>query len=62
MLFQVYENLLSNAARYAKERIWAHVETDGSQLSLTVRDDGSGFPSGSLKRAADPYYRGDKTP
>ena len=60
MLFQVYENLLSNAARYAKENIWATVETDGVYLTLTVRDDGPGFPPSTLKRAMDPYYRADK--
>lgn len=61
LLFQVYENLLSNAARYAKENIWATVETDGVYLTLTVRDDGPGFPPSALKRAMDPYYRADKS-
>lgn len=62
LLFQVYENLLSNAARYAKEHIWAAVQADALYLTLTVRDDGPGFPPGSLKRAMDPYYRADKNP
>lgn len=62
LLFQVYENLLSNATRYAKEQIWATVQCEDGQLTLTVRDDGPGFPPGSLKRAADPYYRADKCP
>ena len=44
LLFQVYENLLSNAG-----------------LSRSVGDDGPGFPPAALKRAAEPYYRADKS-
>lgn len=40
LLFQVYENLLSNAGRYAQKQVWARA---------------------ALKRAAEPYYRADKS-
>ena len=30
-------------------------------ISLTVGDDGPGFPPAALKRAAEPYYRADKS-
>ena len=62
LLFQVYENLLSNAGRYAKGNIWVTAEMEGTALSLTVADDGPGFPPAALKRAAEPYYRADRSP
>ena len=62
LLFQVYENLLSNAGRYAKGNIWVTAEREGTTLSLTVADDGPGFPPAALKRAAEPYYRADRSP
>ena len=62
LLFQVYENLLSNAGRYAKGNIWVTAEREGTALSLTVADDGPGFPPAALKRAAEPYYRADRSP
>ena len=61
MLFQVYENLLSNAGRYAQKQVWARAALEDGWLSLTVGDDGPGFPPAALKRAAEPYYRADKS-
>ena len=60
LLFQVFENLLSNAGRYAQQMVWARAELSEGNLSLTVSDDGPGFPPEALKRAAEPYYRGEK--
>ena len=60
LLFQVFENLLSNAGRYAQQMVWARAELSEGSLSLTVSDDGPGFPPEALKRAAEPYYRGEK--
>ena len=62
LLFQVFENLLSNAGRYAQQMVWARAELSEGSLSLTVSDDGPGFPPEALKRAAEPYYRGERTP
>ena len=36
LLFQVYENLLSNAGRYARQRVEITVCLEGGQLSFTV--------------------------
>lgn len=58
-VMQVFENLVSNAARFAAARVEATVEWDGSRLVLTVRDDGPGFTPEGLRRAAEPFYRGD---
>ena len=40
--------------------VWARAELSEGSLSLTVSDDGPGFPPEALKRAAEPYYRGEK--
>lgn len=61
LLFQIYENLLANSGRYARRDIWVQVQREGNRLLLTVRDDGPGFPPAALKRAAEPYYRGEKS-
>lgn len=58
-VMQVFENLVSNAARFAAARVEATVEWDGNRLVLTVRDDGPGFTPEGLRRAAEPFYRGD---
>ncbi|MDR1704099.1 MAG: HAMP domain-containing histidine kinase [Clostridiales bacterium] len=56
----VCENLLSNAARYAKSSVAVRCYTDGRILRVTVKDDGPGFSAEALKKAALPYYRGEK--
>ena len=58
---QICENLLSNAARYAKEKISVSLHQEQETLSLTVEDDGVGFSRKDLANAALAYYRGDKT-
>lgn len=60
-LAQIYENILSNAARYAKQKIIISVDQEGSFLILSVKDDGIGFSQNDLKYASSPYYRGEKT-
>lgn len=61
LVFQVFENLMSNAARYAREQVEIAVCAGDGELRLTVADDGPGFPPEALKRAAEPYYRADKS-
>lgn len=59
ILMEVLENMLSNAIRYAKEKIEvsADYHENNGELTLTVRDDGSGFSPAQLKRATKPYYK-----
>lgn len=57
---EVYENLVSNASRYAKSKISAKISLKGSLLTLTVSDDGIGFVGDSAENAAKPFYRDDK--
>ena len=58
---QICENLLSNASRYAREKISVSLHQEQETLSLTVEDDGVGFSRKDLDNATLAYYRGDKT-
>ena len=57
---QICENLLSNAARYAREKISVSLRQEQETLLFTVEDDGVGFSRKDLANAALAYYRGDK--
>lgn len=57
ILMQVYENILANAARFAREKITVAAEIDGDIFSLSVTDDGGGFSEEGLKNAKKPFYR-----
>lgn len=56
VLMRVYENLLSNAARYAREKMTVSVRTEGVLFLLTVSDDGKGFTQEELTAAVKPFY------
>lgn len=43
VILEVIENLLSNALRYAKERVEVRVYVSNSELKICVKDDGNGF-------------------
>ena len=58
---QVFENLLGNAARFAKANVSVQLETDGKTLSICVADDGKGFTEKALVSAAKPYFTGEQT-
>ena len=60
ILQQVFENLLSNAVRYAQTYVAVLVQEKDGGLLITVADDGSGFSGKGLKNAADPYYSEQK--
>ena len=54
---RVLENLLSNAAQYAKNAVSVRCRYEHEVLSITVEDDGQGFTAEDLKQAPKPYYR-----
>lgn len=57
-VFEVYENLLSNALRFASSRIDVTVADNDGMLSVRVADDGAGFSPKELVSATKPYYSG----
>lgn len=62
MVMQVYENLISNALRYAKESVAVNCDVSGNLLTISVLDDGKGFTEEALKNAAQPFFRDEKEP
>ena len=62
LFLQVYENLVSNAVRYAESRIDVSAGTEGDMLCVTVHDDGRGFSAEALKNASKPFFRGEQNP
>lgn len=59
VVMQVYENLLSNALRYAKTKVEVTAGRRDGFLMLTVADDGAGFTSEDLSNAMKPFYRAE---
>lgn len=57
IILQVYENLLANAMRFAKEKITVSAESLDGFLYLTVSDDGNGFTGKDLENATKPFYK-----
>jgi len=60
IVMQVFENLLSNAVRYAKTSVSVVCKTQESTFSISVMDDGNGFDRAALKSATDPFYTTEK--
>lgn len=63
LFLEVFENLLSNALRYAARQVQITLEWDESSgyLRLYVHDDGQGFNIEELHTASEPYFRGEKS-
>lgn len=57
MILRVIDNLLSNALRYAKERIEITLRIVGYDLIVEVSDDGSGFSPEDLQQGTKAFYR-----
>lgn len=60
VLFEITENLVSNAIRFAKQTISVSLSFSGDMLTLKVTDDGSGFPVGLLKNGIQPFQKENK--
>lgn len=60
IVLQVFENLLSNATRYAKSSISLQYAVENDMFSITVSDDGAGFDDIALKSATNPFYTTEK--
>lgn len=57
IVMRVFENLLSNAVRFAKEKIKVLTKLQDGYLYLTVSDDGAGFAEKDLENATKPFYK-----
>lgn len=60
MLFQIAENLVSNAMRFARRQISVRLSLTGDELWLEVTDDGAGFPEELLKNGVRPFQKGQE--
>lgn len=58
ILFQIVENLLSNAFRFAAQNIDVECSLNEERLELSVTDDGSGFPAALLRSGIQPFQKG----
>ena len=50
------DNLVSNAARYARSEVRFSLSWADGTLELAVADDGPGFAETALARAAEPFW------
>lgn len=60
LVMEVYENILSNAERYARQYIRAFVDIEEDFLTISVYDDGDGFSDNALRLAKEPFFRDDR--
>lgn len=60
LVMEVYENIISNAERYAKAYVRAYIFVEEDFLKIVVYDDGKGFSDKALQLAKEPFYRDDK--
>lgn len=57
LVLEVFENLLTNALRYAKNHIRVNLDFDEEKLKIIVKDDGKGFSKEEMKNVKKPFYR-----
>lgn len=59
VVIEVFENILSNAMRYALSKIEVVLDStsEPNTLLLSILDDGKGFTSRDLSMAVTPYYK-----
>lgn len=57
LIVRVYENLVSNAARYAETKVTAVYTVYEDMISVSVKDDGKGFSPEALRQGTKPFFR-----
>lgn len=60
VLFQIVENLLSNALRFADHCVHIACEVSESILEIMITDDGNGFSSTIIKNGIQPFQKGNE--
>lgn len=61
LFLTVAENLISNATRFAQNELKISLKLENKFLSLTVADDGAGYPPILLKNGPQPFSHTDQT-
>lgn len=56
LIMKVFENIITNAVEYAKEKIFISCEIVEDMFILVVEDDGDGFSPESLEKGISPFY------
>lgn len=56
LITEVFENLLSNALRFARNCVQIEVTLQGRSLTLYIKDDGPGFSKKALRSGMDAYF------
>lgn len=59
-LARIADNLVANAARYARSEVRLSLSWANGELELTVADDGPGFADTALERATEPFWGDSK--
>ena len=55
-------NIIQNAVDFARSEVLIQARADDSQLHVTIRDDGPGYPGALLARIGDPYLTSRRGP
>jgi signal transduction histidine kinase len=60
LLFQVFSNIMSNAAKYSSDVgvVRLAARRDGHEIQVTIEDNGVGIPEQDRERLFDRYFRG----
>lgn len=58
LLLRAVSNLVRNAVRYASSSVTLSLRKSGNTATITIADDGQGFPGDFSRRAMDPFVKG----
>lgn len=61
VLYRIVENILNNAVRFANKQVHIHMKNFAGMLTVTIEDDGSGFPSEVIAGKGTFPYTSDET-
>ena len=62
LILQIYENLVSNAFRYADKSVLVQCAVENGMFHFVVTDDGKGFSEEALRCAMEPFFRDEREP
>lgn len=61
LILEITENLITNALRYAKQKVLVQIALKDHRLCVYVKDDGPGFSDKALRAAKNLYFSEAKT-